>query len=201
VGARSRLWLTIVAVAGGVACQTIVEEAPSRSAGPLTGPAPIPILIPNPSPAAVAPTPVPPAAPAPAPTAAPSAAPTPAPTPAAPAPAPGASAIHKIRVGFFGISCKNGKPTPRNGEGRLPTGCRGYVTATPKKANGDDVPAKDHGPDIAWSLESGGNSVRVEKPTFESDFNKDLVGVRPGPFMLCATVKSVTGCLGGEVIP
>ena len=41
----------------------------------------------------------------------------------------------------------------------------------------------------------------VQRPTFASDFNKDLVGLRPGPFSLCATVKGVTGCLGGEVIP
>ena len=75
------------------------------------------------------------------------------------------------------------------------------MTATPKKANGDDVPAKDHGPDIEWSLENGGSSVSVENPTFASDFNKDLVGLRPGSFLLCATVKAVTGCLGGEVIP
>ena len=33
-----------------------------------------------------------------------------------------------------------------------------------------------------------------------SDFNKDVVGVRPGSFVLCATVKSVTGCLSADVV-
>jgi hypothetical protein len=103
-------------------------------------------------------------------------------------------------VGFFGISCKNGKPVPRNGEGRLPTGCRGFVTATPKDAKGDDVPAHIHGPNIEWALTSGGNSVDVQAPTFASDFNKDVVGVRPGSFVLCATVKAVTGCLSADVV-
>jgi hypothetical protein len=41
----------------------------------------------------------------------------------------------------------------------------------------------------------------VQDPTFASDFNKDLVGKRVGGFSLCATVKGVTGCLNGSVIP
>jgi hypothetical protein len=90
---------------------------------------------------------------------------------------------------------------PRNGERLLPVGCRGYVTATPKKANDDDVPASNHGPDIEWFVLSGGDKIDVREPTFASDFNKDLVGVRAGAFGLCATVREVTGCLIGTVIP
>ena len=75
------------------------------------------------------------------------------------------------------------------------------MTATPKYANGDDVPLSVHGPVIDWELESGGAFVEVRDPSFPSDFNKDLVGLQPGPFSLCATVKGVKGCLNGTVTP
>jgi hypothetical protein len=92
-------------------------------------------------------------------------------------------------------------PVPRNGERILPRGCRGYVTATPKQANGDDVPAAVHGPNIEWFVLTGDDIIDVQAPTFASDFNKDIVGVRPGAFGLCATVRGVTGCLMGTVVP
>jgi hypothetical protein len=193
-----RLWTLAAVLVATVGCQTITEELPATPTTTPPIPVVIPIIVPNP-PAPAAPAPPPtttPAAPAPAP--APSAAPTPAP---APAPTTPDGSIHRIRVGFFGIKCKNGKPEPRNGEGRLPVGCRGFVTATPKRANGDDVPAREHGPHIQWELVSGDRSVDVLTPTFASDFNKDVVGLRPGSFMLCATVKAVTGCLGADVVP
>lgn len=105
-------------------------------------------------------------------------------------------------MGFFGISCKkNNKPVPNNGAGQLPVGCKGFVTATPKYANGDDVPLSVHGPDIDWDLQTGDGYVEVRPPSFPSDFNKDLVGLRAGPFSLCATVKGVRGCLNGTVTP
>jgi hypothetical protein len=47
----------------------------------------------------------------------------------------------------------------------------------------------------------GNGTVEVKRPTFASDFNKDLLGLRPGEFSLCATVKGVEGCLHGFVIP
>jgi len=161
---------------------------------------PIVVVIPigNQSPTTPAVTPTP--APATNPTPAPTPAATPAPTPAA-TPAPDRGPIDSIRVGFFGISCKNGKPTPRNGERRLPSGCTGYVTATPKDKNNIDVPARVHGPEISWNLMWGNGTVEVKKPTFPSDFNKDVLGLRPGEFSLCATVKGVEGCLHGFVIP
>ena len=90
---------------------------------------------------------------------------------------------------------------PRNGEKILPRGCRGYVTASPKKANGDDVPANVHGPDIDWFVLYGDDIIDVQEPTFASKFNKDIVAVRNGAFALCATVRAVTGCLIGTVIP
>jgi hypothetical protein len=111
------------------------------------------------------------------------------------------STIDSIRVGFFGINCGRGNPVPRNGEKLLPRGCRGYVTATPKDRNNDDVPAHIHGPDIEWFVLTGGDMIDVQEPTFPSDFNKDIVGETPGAFGLCATVREVTGCLMGTVIP
>ena len=101
----------------------------------------------------------------------------------------------------FGVNCGKGEPHPNNGKGQLPKGCRGYVTATPKDKNNIDVPAKIHGPNITWELVYGDSVVSVEDPTFPSDFNKDLVPVSIGDFGLCATVKGVTGCLHGHVIP
>jgi len=74
------------------------------------------------------------------------------------------------------------------------------VTATPKRKDNTDVPAHEHGPDITWSMLYGDQFVRVEDPTFESDFNKDVVGLKVGGFGLCATVKGVTGCLAGQVV-
>jgi hypothetical protein len=109
--------------------------------------------------------------------------------------------IDSIRVGFFRINCPGGRTPPRNGEKLLPMGCRGLVTATPKQANGDDVPASNHGPDIVWFVHYGDDIIDVLPPTFANDFNKDVVGERTGAFGLCATVREVTGCLIGTVIP
>jgi hypothetical protein len=75
------------------------------------------------------------------------------------------------------------------------------VTASPKKANGDDVPADIHGPNIEWFILEGEDKIEVQTPTFASDFNKDVVAVRTGNFGLCATVREVTGCLMGTVVP
>jgi hypothetical protein len=80
-------------------------------------------------------------------------------------------------------------------------GCRGLVTATPKDVNNDDVPAHIHGPDIEWFILTGDNIINVHPPTFASAFNKDVTGARTGAFGLCATVRGVTGCLMGSVIP
>jgi hypothetical protein len=103
-------------------------------------------------------------------------------------------------VAFFGVDCKNGKPEPNNGAGLLPVGCKGSLTATPKYANGDDVPASIHGPNIEWELEFGAGVVQV-KDSKMSVFNKDLIGLKVGTFSLCATVRDVRGCLNGTVTP
>jgi hypothetical protein len=180
MGLPNRTLVFAVAALATLGCQTLIEESPSL-------PAPIE------EPQGVAPPVTQPAqAPSPSPS------PSPAPTPT-PAPDPGS--IYDIRVGFFGIKCDNGKAEPNNGWKELPVGCRGFVTATPKRKDGTDVPAKEHGPDIDWFMFYGDEFVQVDPPTFESDFNKDLVGLKVGGFGLCATVKGVTGCLAGKVTP
>ncbi len=188
-----RISVLLGLVALGAGCQTIHEELPTAP-GTVTG---LGALLPGVQ-IPIVPTPTP----APTPTATPTPQPSPTPAPAAPIsetldPGP----IAKVRVGFFGINCGKGQPSPRNGEGVLPIGCRGYVTATPKDKNGDDVPKRVHGTEIFWELEEGHGSVEVLEPTFESDFNKDLVGISFGAFGLCATVRGVRGCLEGNVQP
>jgi hypothetical protein len=174
MGLPKRTLVFVVAALGAAACQTLTEEVPSL---------PAPIEDPQ---AVAAPVTQPAQAP-----------PSPVPTPT-PTPDPGS--IYDIRVAFFGITCGKGNPVPNNGWKKLPKGCRGFVTATPKRQDGTDVPAKEHGPDIDWFMLYGDEFVRVDPPTFESDFNKDLVGLEVGGFGLCATVKGVTGCLAGQVV-
>jgi hypothetical protein len=169
--------LLVVAALGTVACQTLIEEVPTLPEA-IALPSPPPVTLP---------------AEAPAPSPSPSPVPTPTPTPD-----PGS--IDSIRVGFFGIDCGKNNPVPGNGKKLLPKGCRGFVTATPKRKDNTDVPAKEHGPDIDWFMLYGEEFVDVQEPTFESDFNKDVVGEKVGGFGLCATVKGVTGCLAGKVV-
>jgi hypothetical protein len=196
----------VTALLAATGCTAVVEDLPTRPA-PIN-PVPIVVIVPAPSGGAITPAAKPtpaasPATPAPTPAATPTPPPAPAPAPS-PAPTPGADrgAIDSIRVAFFGISCKgNGKTPPNNGRRELPLGCVGYVTATPKDKNNVDVPAKIHGPDVDWDLRAGAGAVEVLAPTFPNDFNKDLRGVRPGEFSLCATVKGVQGCLNGTVTP
>ena len=40
--------------------------------------------------------------------------------------------IDSVRVAFYGIRCVDGQTPPNNGLGKLPVGCSGFVTATPK---------------------------------------------------------------------
>ena len=144
------------------------------------------------SPSAPTPEPTAVATPTPAPTPAPTPTPTPTPSPVGP------GSIAYIRVGFYGVDCPGGNG-PNNGARQLPVGCVGHVTATPKQTGGVDVPASEHGPDIEWELVEGRNTVKVVN--LKVKFNKDLKGKAPGPFSLCATVRSVRGCLDGNVTP
>ena len=110
-----------------------------------------------------------------------------------------ADLIDGIRVAFFGFDCPDGVEAPRNGAGTLPVGCEGFVTATPKTRDNQDVDPRVHGPDIQWIHWEGHEQVRVDFPGVP--FNKTLVGLEPGGFRLCAVVKGVEGCLNGTVTP
>jgi hypothetical protein len=109
--------------------------------------------------------------------------------------------IDSVRVAFFGFRCPDGVAVPNNGGNRLPVGCTGNVTATPKNKFNEDVDPRLHGTQIAWTfeLESGTPDELINYP--DQPFNKSVVGLSVGNFTLCAIVKEVQGCLHGEVVP
>ncbi|HET7747458.1 MAG TPA: hypothetical protein VFM29_09170 [Vicinamibacteria bacterium] len=106
--------------------------------------------------------------------------------------------IHWVRVGFYSITCEDGRTPPRNGERQLPEECTGWVTASPKDANDHDIDRRIHGPYITWELRQDGEHVTMEDFP-DVPFNKWLRGRVVGPFELCATVQGKTGCLYGTV--
>ena len=109
--------------------------------------------------------------------------------------------IDSVRVAFFGFRCPDDVAVPNNGSNRLPVGCSGNVTATPKNKDNQDVDPRIHGSQITWTfeLESGKPAELVNYP--DQPFNKSVVGLALGNFTLCAIVKEVQGCLHGEVVP
>jgi hypothetical protein len=106
--------------------------------------------------------------------------------------------IYAMRVGFYGIQCPAGVTKPNNSANRLPLGCLGHVTATPKNKFNDDVDRRVHGPYITWSIRQNRTIVAVRNDE-QVPFNKALRAMDPGNFELCATVQGVTGCLEGRV--
>ena len=105
-----------------------------------------------------------------------------------------------VRVGMFGQSCPSGVTVPQNGTRQIKPGCTALITATPKAADGSDLPASIHGQLIAWSVPAGAGVVNV---TADSEpFNRSVRCLGLGTFTLSATVKGVTGtadfeCIGG----
>jgi hypothetical protein len=114
-------------------------------------------------------------------------------------PVAASDAIAYVRVAFYSITCEEGITPPRNGENVLPLGCRGFVTATPKQRNNEDVPHHIIGSDVAWRLEQAGDVVGVRDDESNA-FNKQLVGRNPGRYSLCATSHGVEGCQHAEVV-
>ena len=106
--------------------------------------------------------------------------------------------IDSVRVGFYGIQCPAGVPKPPNSSGRLPVGCLGHVTATPKDKFFNDVDGRLHGPYITWELTQRRPHVFMRDDP-NTEFNKALRAESPGYFTLCATVQGHRGCLEGEV--
>ena len=110
-----------------------------------------------------------------------------------------ADRIDSIRVGFYGIQCPAGVPKPPNSSGRLPVGCLGHVTATPKDKFFNDVDARAHGPYISWNLQQRRAAIVSMRDDPNTPFNKALRANDSGSFVLCATVQGKTGCLEGFV--
>ena len=110
-----------------------------------------------------------------------------------------AQAIGYVRVAFYSILCDAGITPPRQGENRLPLGCRGYVTATPKRPNNEDVPPRIIASDISWRFEQQGDVATIHDDDHNA-FNKLVVGRGPGRYTLCATSHGVEGCQHGEII-
>jgi hypothetical protein len=108
--------------------------------------------------------------------------------------------IAYVRVAFFGFQCDPGVVPPPNPLGKLPQGCVGFVTATPKDKDGVDVDPRIHGQEIAWLLTEGKGVVDTHHVDGQP-FNWELQPLRLGAFQFCATLQGVTGCLNGEVIP
>ena len=111
--------------------------------------------------------------------------------------------IAYVRTALFSFECNPGVVAPIPLEGKLPLGCDGFVTATPKQKNGTDVPAWIHGAAIEWELRDGEDVVRVDPDTyFSNPFNRILrTRGRVDGFVLCATVLGKQGCLNGRTIP
>jgi hypothetical protein len=111
--------------------------------------------------------------------------------------------IAYVRTVFFGFECLPGVVVPDYRNRRIPVGCDGYVTATPRTRDEQRVPSWIHGWEIEWDLREGDDVIRVDADwRFNNPFNKV---VRPtgvvGPFVLCATVLGKEGCLNGQTIP
>jgi hypothetical protein len=109
-----------------------------------------------------------------------------------------AERFDSVRVGFYGIQCPAGVAKPPNSSGRLPVGCFGHVTATPKDRFFGDVDARIHGPYITWELEQRRGFVAMRDDE-NTPFNKVLRAQGTGDFALCATVQGHRGCLEGTV--
>ncbi|HLA79287.1 MAG TPA: hypothetical protein VJU18_17050 [Vicinamibacteria bacterium] len=109
--------------------------------------------------------------------------------------------IVKVPIFLFGYQCPDGKSGPEEfSERKIPAGCTGLVTATPKDKDGKDVPVQIHGTDILWSLHFGDEFVKIEDFP-DVPFNKKIVAKEVGEFALCAVVQGIEGCFVGNVIP
>lgn len=111
-----------------------------------------------------------------------------------------ADVVDRVRVGFYGIRCEGDRKPPRNGEGLLPLGCTGYVTATPKKADDTDVDRRVHGEEIEWQVVPLGGRIVLSNYS-DVPFNKVVKAYSWGDVRLCATVANHQGCMNIKVVP
>jgi hypothetical protein len=115
-------------------------------------------------------------------------------------PVTAAETISYIRISFFGFNCNPGVPVPDKADKKLPLGCDGYLTATPKDPDGFDVPEQVHGSEIDWSFKKGAEFLSLRQWPQEP-FNQTVHPVALGFSKLCASVQGVSSCVGIEVVP
>jgi hypothetical protein len=111
-----------------------------------------------------------------------------------------ADVIAYVRVAFYSIRCADGITVPHNADEKLPIGCTGLITASPKTKDNLDVNERLVGSRIDWTLEQEGEHVLINDFP-DQPFNKIATPLNPGHYTLCATVKAVQGCQHGEVEP
>lgn len=110
---------------------------------------------------------------------------------ASPSPGVGSGTLppgSRVAIFMFGQSCPAGATPPSNGSGILLLQCVGFLTATPKDANGNDLDPAVHGPNCAWQSSGTINLTSTAEP-----FNRDGRCSGAGPSTIQATVKDVTG--------
>jgi hypothetical protein len=107
-----------------------------------------------------------------------------------------------IFVTAYSYNCDPGagllNPPVKGSKPELPMGCEAYVTATPKTAEGRDVPISVHGSEILWEIAQG------DVVWWQWDwqpFNLTVSARGAGPLVICATVDGVRGCAYGAVVP
>lgn len=118
---------------------------------------------------------------------------------ASPSPGTGSDTLppnSTVRVGLFGMSCPSGVPVPNNGARQIPAGCTGYLTATPKGADGVDLTPAVHGPNCAWRSDGVIDLSPATEP-----FNQDARCPSPGESTVTATVKNLSGSVGLACLP
>jgi hypothetical protein len=163
-------------VALAVACDTITEEMPQRSANPVMPTVPVvvvPIAIPTPVPA-----------PDPTPAPAPNPAPNPKPTPAPPPSGGNGNSVASVTAGVHSY-LRNGKLVPHSST-TFNVGDVAYLNCTPRDA--DRKPTDNHGPIQAWHI-SGDAKYRV---TDTNTFNPDLHCQGPGKVKIACKVNNIT---------
>jgi hypothetical protein len=112
------------------------------------------------------------------------------------------NSIDWIFVTAYGVTCEPGvvltHPFVNGNRAEIPFQCEASITATPKTQGGLDVPKSIHGNEVEWTHVSGDVIYWVWA---DQPFNITVSPRDVGPFKICATVKGVTGCLDGAIVP
>lgn len=118
--------------------------------------------------------------------------PTPTPSPSA-SPSAGPSDVDSLAIFVYGYQCATGVE-PSHSAGIITSNCtEANLTATPKRANGDD--ATSHSTSITWQVDGASFEGQVVPGPEELLFNRTVKAVdangrrRPGTVTLTATLK------------